>query len=328
MQHQNHVLIGSAASIPSRTPVPIASISPLGLSVSSRPVLLALRATFPVTISRPLPVILLSHGHGLSNWLSSLKGYAPLYEHLASQGFVVLQPTHLSSKSLGLSSQPGQELHWTSRPRDMSNILDQLDAIEAAVPQLQGKLDRANVGVIGHSLGGLTASQLLGCTNKDPRDPEGKVLDLTEPRIRAGVILAGTGKGGEDLSEMGRTALVPFYGPDFSTMRTPTLVVYGDEDVGPHLTVRDATWHADPYMLAPGSKDLLTVKGGKHGLGGISGWDVAETLDESPQMLTMVLRMISAYFRSQLLERDQSWNEAIEALKGLPELGAVESKGN
>jgi hypothetical protein len=37
-------------------------------------------------------------------------------------------------------------------------------------------------------------------------------------------------------------------------MTTPALVVVGDDDVSPHLTVRGADWHADPYFLSPGPK--------------------------------------------------------------------------
>ena len=49
-----------------------------------------------------LPVILLSHGHGMANFLSSLNGYGPLANFWATHGFVVIQPTHLDSTALGL----------------------------------------------------------------------------------------------------------------------------------------------------------------------------------------------------------------------------------
>ena len=93
-------------------------------------------------------------------------------------------------------------------------------------------------------------------------------------------MLAGLGNGGADLSENGKTRLAPFCGGNFSKTTTPALVVYGDEDVSPHLTTRRADWHADPYTLAPGDKALFTLKGAKHGLGGISGWDAAENREE------------------------------------------------
>ena len=205
----------------------------------------------------------------------------------------------------------------------MVRTLDDLDGVEAAVPGLEGRLDRSRVTVAGHSAGGLTATMLLGASNTDPRD--GSVWYEPERRIRAGIVLAGVGNSGADLSELGKTR-IPFYGIDFSKMATPALVVYDDEDVSPHLTTRGADWHADPYTLAPGPKDLLMVKGTRHGLRGVSGWNAGETDDESPERLAVVQRMTWAYLRSQLYEGDSAWAESCKAFGGLEELGKVESK--
>lgn len=120
--------------------------------------------------------------------------------------------------------------------------------------------------------------------------------------------------------------MVPFYNPDFSSIKTPTLVAWGDEDVEPHLTVRDADWHNDPYVLGPAPKASFKVKGGKHGFGGISGWDTAETLDGSPERLAAVQRLTWAYLWSQLYPEDKAWAAASEAIGGLEEIGSVESK--
>ncbi|KAJ6515845.1 Alpha/Beta hydrolase protein [Mycena sanguinolenta] len=322
MHSHNHALIGAAAAIPVNDAKPVISFSPVVLSTPERPVNLELRVTVPAT-GDALPIILLAHGQGRSNWLSSMQGYAPLYEFWAAHGFAVLQPTHLSSKVLSLTPPSGQELFWQERSNDMVRILDNLDTIEETVPGLKGRLDRSRIAVAGHSAGSWTVATLLGASNVDPRD--GTTWYKPEPRIKAGVYLTGVGNGGADLSETGRTVLVPFLGPDFSKMDRPILVVCGDEDVGPHLTVRGADWHADAYHLAPGAKDLFWVKGGKHGLGGISGWDAAETGDESPEMLGAVQRMTWAYLRSQLYDGDE-WKEACRVLKGLEALGKVESK--
>ncbi|KAI0803897.1 alpha/beta-hydrolase [Xylaria sp. FL0064] len=318
-----HVLIGEAAKIPvASSPSPITTFTPVVIPSPGRPAELRLRVTAPAS-GDALPIVLLSHGHGRSNWLSSLQGYAPLAEFYAKHGFVVIQPTHLSSRTLSLESLPGNEMYWKSRPQDMTQILDHLDRIEAAVPGLQGRLDRSKVAGVGHSFGGFTMNLLLGATNTDPRD--GTVFNATEQRIKAGVLFGTTGNGGADMSENGRSML-PMYGLDFSTMHTPTLTIGGEDDISPHLTVRGADWHWDSYTHSPGSKDLLRVKGGHHGFGGISGWDAKETQDESPEMLGMVQRMSLAYMRSQLYEGDKSWEQACEALAGLKELGSVESK--
>jgi hypothetical protein len=75
---------------------------------------------------------------------------------------------------------------------------------------------------------------------------------------------------------------------DFSKMSTPALVVAGDKDTSSHLTARGAGWHADPYFLFPGPKSLLTLFGAEHGLGGVAGYDAAETTDENPERVAAV----------------------------------------
>ena len=293
--------------------VPVLSYSPVVLSVPGRPVDLELRVTAPVE-GTGLPVILLSHGHGGSNNLSSLNGYGPLANAWASQGFVVVQPTHLSSRTLSerVADVPGAPLFWRSRAEDMGHVLDRLDAIEKTVPLLAGRLDAAKVAVAGHSLGGFTASLLLGARVAEGGD--GDFVDLAEPRIKAGVLLAAPGRGGDALNGP-MAGIVPFFREvDFAAMTTPALVVAGDKDDSRHFTDVGPQWHADPYTLSTGPKALLTVFGGEHGLGGIAGYDVAETTDESPVMVDEVVRLTGAYLRSQLTPGDDAWPVACEAL--------------
>jgi dienelactone hydrolase len=150
-------------------PAPVLSVSPVVLSAPSRAVDLQVRVSAPVTGSE-LPIILLSHGQGPSNNLSSLNGYAPLANFWAAHGFVVIQPTHLSSRTLSLNpDDPEAPLYWRSRAEVMKRILDQLDLIETAVPQLPGRLDRSKVAVAGHSMGGHTASLRVPRQNRHRR---------------------------------------------------------------------------------------------------------------------------------------------------------------
>jgi len=302
-----------ASDLPVSAPTPVVSVSPVVLSAPGRAVELQIRVSAPTT-GRDLPIILLSHGHGRSNNLSSLNGYGPLANFWAAHGFVVIQPTHLDSKTLSLDPNgPEGSLFWRSRVQDMKRILDQLDLIEASVPELSGRLDRSRIGVVGHSLGGHTAGMLLGARLTDPED--GTVVDLAEPRIKAGVLLAAPGSGGADLSAFAAEHISFFRNPSFAEMTTPTLVVVGDNDVSPHLTVRGADWHADPYFLSTGPKCLLTLFGAEHGLGGVSGYDVAETTDESPERVAAVQRLTWAYLRSALYPEDPSWPAARAALE-------------
>ncbi len=315
----------STSAVSSSLPSPVVSISPVVLPVPGRAVELQVRVSAPVT-GAELPVLLLSHGHGPSNHLSSLNGYAPLANHFAGHGFLVLQPTHLDSKTLPFrsSDHPDAPLFWRARAEDMTHIIDGLDAIERGAPAIAGRVDRSKIVVLGHSMGGHTASVLLGARHKDPRD--GTEISLAEPRIRAGVVLAAPGRG-DTLSAYAKQHY-PFLSTiDFSTMTTPALVIAGDKDQSAHLTTAGPAWFADPYLLSPGPKSLVTLFGAEHGLGGVSGYDAAETTDESPERVAVVQRLASAYLRTQLDPGDSAWPEAQRALLGAAKpLGRVESK--
>jgi hypothetical protein len=151
-------------------------------------------------------------------------------------------------------------------------------------------------------------------------------VNFAEPRIKAGVLLAAPGRGNA-LSKFAAENYPFFSTIDYSTMTTPALVVAGDKDDSPHLTVAGADWHADSYFLSPSPKSLLTLFDAGHGLGGVSGYDVAETTDENPERVATVQRLTWAYLRTALYPGDSAWQEARNALTGVTRpLGRVESK--
>lgn len=306
-------LIKDALRIPVGEPRQTVSVNPVVLEVEGRPIPLELRITAPLA-GDGLPVILLSHGHGPSSYLPSKDGYGPLVNFFAEHGFAVIQPTHLNSKVAGLPADaPGGPLFWRSRVEDMTAIIDQLDAIEAAAPMIAHRIDRDRISVVGHSMGGQTAGMLLGARLSDANDPDARNVDLREPRIKAGVLLTAPGNGGASLSEVAATRYT-FFNPDFTQLSTRTLVVVGDEDASAHLTVRGPAWHEDAYHEGPGAEALLTMIGGKHGLGGIAGYDARETDDEDPERLAITLRMTWAWLRSALYDGDDAWVVARQAL--------------
>src|SRR5689334_19230422 len=92
---------------------PTLSFLPVVVPSPDRAVDLAVRVTAPAT-GEQLPIILLAHGHGPSNYVSSYYGYGPLAEYYAAHGFVVIQPTFLDSAMLGLREvdDPDAPLYW------------------------------------------------------------------------------------------------------------------------------------------------------------------------------------------------------------------------
>ena len=298
-------------------PSAVVSIAPIVLPSPRRGTDLNVRVSAPIT-GNALPVIIFSHGNG-----QSLHAYGPLADHWAAHGFVVIQPTHLDSRTLGLAPDDPRRPHlWRFREEDLAAVLDGLDRIESEAPMIRGRLDRSRIAVAGHSWGGQTAGTLLGVTHPDPDD--GSVVDRQDARIKAGVLLAAPGSG-NDLTEHA-TRTFPFMYPDFSTMTAPTLIVVGDHDMG-RLSTRGADWWRDAYDLSPSPKALFTAFGGEHALGGIPGYEARETTDERPQRVSAIQRLSTAFLRSALYPGDLAWVGAVAALEAdaTPE-GSIETK--
>jgi pimeloyl-ACP methyl ester carboxylesterase len=294
--------------------------------VSARPVVLSAPGRgedLQVSVSAPaigsdLPVIVFSHGFGLS-----MNDYAPLAGFWAAHGFVVLQPTHLDSRTLGLPAEdPRTPRIWRLRTEDLKRVLEGLDILQASVPGLSGRLDRSRIAVAGHSWGAQTASTLLGARVLDSDGVPGE--DMSDPRVAAGVLLALPGLG-DDLTPFAAENF-PFMKPSFDNMATPALIVAGDNDQSP-LSTRGPDWFTDSYTYSPGSKSLLTLFGAEHSLGGINGYEAAATTDESPARVALVQQLTSAFLRSALYPEDTSWKAAATALDEDPNpLGKLQSK--
>ena len=179
---------------------------------------LPVRISYPVGKTR-FPVIVFSHGNGSKG--DMYKGFT---DYWASHGYVVIQPTHMDSTSLGFKTKRDnmremyqQILQVTdTRRQDMSFIVDSLDLIETIVPDLEDKLDRTKLVAAGHSMGAATAMIVAGMTLLNPMDGYAETSDET----RFKVLLM--------ISDPGTMALMPK--EPWKGVRVPTLISTGTKD--------------------------------------------------------------------------------------------------
>ena len=179
---------------------------------------LPVRISYPVGKTR-FPVIVFSHGNGSKG--DMYKGFT---DYWASHGYVVIQPTHMDSTSLGFETKRDnmremyqQMLQVTdTRRQDMSFIIDSLDLIETIVPDLNNKLDRTKLVAAGHSMGAATAMIVAGMTLLNPMDNYAETSDET----RFKVLLM--------ISDPGTMALMPK--DPWKGVRVPTLISTGTKD--------------------------------------------------------------------------------------------------
>ncbi len=316
---EQNKLTPDRAEAVSSTPPTATSKTIIELTSADREYALQVRVSAPVK-GVNLPVILFAHGFG-----SSMYGYDPLVDFWSANGFVVIQPTFPDSKTLlgipkathqdainAYLDNPKAKRIWRQRVADMKLVLDQLNYIESMVPGLLGRIDSSRIAAVGHSFGAHTVGLLLGARVISPDGhPEDDMLDK---RISAAVLLSAGGRGGDALSDFAK-AHFSYLDQTFEQLQTPLLVVAGDNDNSP-LTVLGPEWFTDIYTLSPGANALLTLFGGEHMLGGITGYLAEETTDESPERVAAVAQVSWAYLRSSLLPGDQAWVKAKAEFSG------------
>ncbi len=298
-------IIDLSRTIPTPDPQLTVAYTPITLPMAGRSPL-ELRLTAPAE-GDDLPIVLLSHGAGPSNYIPSKDGYAPLAQFWAERGFAVIQPTHGNSPVAGLPRDaPGAPYFWRERVSEMTAILDRLDEVERQASAVAGRLDHRRIAAAGHSFGGYTVGLLLGARLQGE--------SFADRRICAGILLAAPGRGGGDLTAES-AARFPFFDVDFSNMTTRSLVVCGADD-DPHFTSRGPEWHADAFHDSSGAEALIYLEGVGHGLGGIAGLDAKETETEAPDSLEATRRLSLAWLRTALGADVDAWVNATASLEG------------
>ena len=222
---------------------------------------LPVRISYPVGKTR-FPVIVFSHGNGSKG--DMYKGFT---DYWASHGYVVIQPTHMDSTSLGFKTKRDnmremyqQILQVTdTRRQDMSFIVDSLDLIETIVPDLKDKLDRTKLVAAGHSMGAATAMIVAGMTLLNPMDGYAETSDET----RFKVLLM--------ISDPGTMTLMPK--EPWKGVRVPTLISTGTKDFSDVGSTRiNAPFKykiPDSLTRSLSPHHYVLIEGADHYLGGL-----------------------------------------------------------
>jgi dienelactone hydrolase len=181
----------------------------------------------PPATGGPFPLVVFSHGSGVS----SPARYELLFNAWAAAGYVVAAPKYpLSSTSL-----PGANGDAVNQPADVSFLISEMVRLGAnRASRYAGLVDGERVAVAGHSLGAATTLGVAfnGC--------------CVDRRIDAGIVMAGS---------------EAFFPNEqwFNGIRTPILIVHGDDD----RIVRLADGQK-VFADAPPPKAMLTLFGGDH----------------------------------------------------------------
>jgi predicted dienelactone hydrolase len=205
----------------------------------------------------PFPVIVFSHGAGGSQACCDA-----LTRHWASYGYVTLQPTHDDSvaqrrgagedeaTSTGTERDAFKKAAlWTSRPEDISFVMDSLPALQNRIPALAGKLNADQVGVGGHSMGAFTADAIAGASVDLPNHPDSNFGDA---RVHAVLLLSPQGPGEFGLNEH-----------SWDRVSIPLLSMTGSLDAAADGEGPD--WKKIPFdRSAPGDKYHVFIEGANH----------------------------------------------------------------
>jgi hypothetical protein len=182
---------------------------------------------------------------------------AALTRYWAAHGYVCLNPTHADSITLRRETGEPATIFGLvrkviadpaagiDRTRDVKLLLDSFDQLEAAVPALKGKMDRARIGVGGHSLGAYTAA-LLGGARIHMAVQDG-LQSFADPRPRALIFLSPQGTSQQGLTR-----------DSWTSITLPLMTATGSLDRG--QMGQDPSWRKEPFIYSAALGNKYHVK--------------------------------------------------------------------
>lgn len=186
-----------------------------------------MRITWPYTATRPLPLLLLSHG------ANGTLGGLTLLQRSLTRGRIVIAPRHPDSEDNPQLAIVDRTKVFGQRVADMKLVLDHLAGIERLCAF---RVDRSRIAAGGHSFGALIAQALAGARVGVP------LRNWRDPRVNRVVAFSPPGPIPGYADAMG-----------WAAVSVPQFVQTGTADVVPMVA---PTWEAH---LA--SFDAATVPG-------------------------------------------------------------------
>jgi predicted dienelactone hydrolase len=229
----------------------------------------------PERTGRPYPLVVFSHGYGLSAIV-----YNTLVEHYASQGYIVLAPEHNDTFD---QSFPDLWKALIDRPIDIHATIDYAEYLTKPGAALAGLIDMNKIALVGHSYGGYTALAAAGarfdfaayktrCAAVKAEDPLDFFCSPVVPHesdmaTRAGLSATPTGLW-PSLGDPRVTAAISLAGDAYlfdqrglAELKVPIIVMGGTVDDGTPYT-----WGAKLTYdnVASKNKTLITFPGAGH----------------------------------------------------------------